>query len=115
MDTHSTVAGVTVDTRHWIGGQRVGSTATFTDSSPIDGRPLAEIARGGEAEAGAAVAAATAAFSGWAATTPGERARILTAIADGVDKRVEDLAIVETHDKVTFFVHSSSFSLSSGT
>jgi aminomuconate-semialdehyde/2-hydroxymuconate-6-semialdehyde dehydrogenase len=94
----TTVAGVTVDTRHWIGGRRVGSAETFTDISPIDGRPLAGIARGGDAEARAAVAAASAAFPGWAATTPDERARILTAIADGVDKRVEDLAVVETHD-----------------
>ncbi|MGP4004567.1 aldehyde dehydrogenase [Streptomyces sp. 8N706] len=94
----TTVAGVAVDTRHWIGGERVASVRTFTDVSPIDGSTLGEIARGGATEAEAAVAAARTAFPGWAATPRTERARLLRAIADGVDKRLEDLAIVETHD-----------------
>jgi aminomuconate-semialdehyde/2-hydroxymuconate-6-semialdehyde dehydrogenase len=99
MTAHTeTVAGIPVDTRHWIGGARVASTTTFTDESPIDGHVLAEIARGGQAEAEAGVAAAQAAFPAWAATPPAERARLLRAIADGVDKRLEDLAIVETTD-----------------
>ena len=58
------VAGVAVDTRHWIGGRRVASPGTFTDLSPIDGQPLAEVARGGEAEVAAAVQAAREAFGG---------------------------------------------------
>ena len=94
----ATVAGVAVDTRHWIDGRRVTSPATFPDASPIDGAPLAEIARGGAAEAAAAVTAARAAFPGWAATGREERARILHAIADGVEKRIEELAAVETAD-----------------
>ena len=44
------IAGVEVDTRHWIGGQRVSSAGTFTDVSPIDEQPLAEVAAGGKAE-----------------------------------------------------------------
>jgi aminomuconate-semialdehyde/2-hydroxymuconate-6-semialdehyde dehydrogenase len=92
------IAGVPVDTRHWIGGERVASTETFTDISPVDGSVLGEIARGTAMEAAAAVAAAKAAFPGWAATSRAERARILHAIADGVQKRLEDLAIVETCD-----------------
>ncbi|MGW0615820.1 aldehyde dehydrogenase [Streptomyces sp. NPDC002788] len=92
------IAGVTVDTRHWIGGERVASTETFADISPIDGSALGEISRGTAMEAAAAVAAAKAAFPGWAATSRAKRARILHAIADGVEKRLEDLAIVETCD-----------------
>ncbi|MEU7415852.1 aldehyde dehydrogenase [Streptomyces antibioticus] len=99
MTEHTlTVAGVAVDPRHWIGGERVASAGTFTDVSPIDGRALGEIARGTPAEAAAAVAAAKAAFPAWAATPRAERARILHAIADGVEKRLEELAIVETAD-----------------
>ncbi|MFI1506966.1 aldehyde dehydrogenase [Streptomyces sp. NPDC020597] len=93
-----TVAGVTVDARHWIGGERVASAETFTDISPIDGRAIGEIARGTPVEAAAAVAAAKAAFPAWAATPRAERARILHAVADGVEKRLEELAIVETTD-----------------
>ncbi|MGW2931684.1 aldehyde dehydrogenase [Streptomyces sp. NPDC001156] len=99
MTDHTiTVAGTAVDTRHWIGGERVASAETFADVSPIDGTVLGEISRGREAEAAAAVAAAKAAFPAWAATFRAERARILHAIADGVEKRLEDLAIVETTD-----------------
>lgn len=93
-----TVAGVAVDTRHWIGGRRVASAETFEDVSPIDGSTLGDIARGTPTEAGAAVAAAKDAFPAWAATSRAERARILHAIADGVEKRLEELAIVETTD-----------------
>jgi 5-carboxymethyl-2-hydroxymuconic-semialdehyde dehydrogenase len=92
------VAGVAVDTRHWIGGERVASSATFTDLSPIDEQPLAELARGGEAEVEAAVRAARQAFTGWSAAPPAARAEILRAIADGIIARAGDLAQVETLD-----------------
>ncbi|MEU8798461.1 aldehyde dehydrogenase [Spirillospora sp. NPDC048819] len=92
------VAGVTVDTGHWIGGERVGSAAAFTDLSPIDEQPIAEVARGGPAEADAAVTAASRAFPAWARTSREDRARTLHAIADGIDERVEELAQVETAD-----------------
>jgi aminomuconate-semialdehyde/2-hydroxymuconate-6-semialdehyde dehydrogenase len=100
MGETATVAGVEVSTEHWIGGGRVASAAgaTFDDVSPIDEGVIARVARGGDTEAGAAVAAARTAFPVWAATPPQDRARILHAVADGVDKRVEDLAVVETAD-----------------
>ncbi|AVZ77972.1 betaine-aldehyde dehydrogenase (plasmid) [Streptomyces lunaelactis] len=91
-------AGVAVDTRHWIGGRRVASARTFPDHSPIDSSLLAEVARGGAEEAAAAVTAALAAFPAWAATSREDRARVLHAIADGVEKRIEELAAVETAD-----------------
>jgi 5-carboxymethyl-2-hydroxymuconic-semialdehyde dehydrogenase len=98
MSEKTTVAGIDVDTRHWIGGRRVASPETFTDLSPLDGSTLAEIARGGPAEAEAAVAAARDPIPRRAATPRAERARLLHAIADGVEKRLEDLAQVETLD-----------------
>ena len=52
--TAAIVDGVTVDTRHWIGGRRVASVATFDDVSPIDEQVIAKVARGGPAEAEAA-------------------------------------------------------------
>ena len=97
MSTAS-VAGVDVDTRHWIGGRRVPSRTTFTDLSPIDEQPLAEMARGGEAEVTAAVRAAGQAFAGWSATPPQDRAAVLHAIADRITDRAADLAQVETLD-----------------
>jgi 5-carboxymethyl-2-hydroxymuconic-semialdehyde dehydrogenase len=96
--TQATVAGVDVDTRHWIGGRRVAGSDTFEDVSPLDGTVIARVSRGGEPEVDAAVAAAQAAFPGWAGTSPEERAAVLHRVADGVEKRLEDLAQVETRD-----------------
>jgi aminomuconate-semialdehyde/2-hydroxymuconate-6-semialdehyde dehydrogenase len=92
------VAGVGIDTRHWIGGRRVESADIFTDLSPIDEQPLAEVASGGAAEADTAVRAAAAAFGRWAQVPAADRAAILHAIADGIDRRAEELAQVETAD-----------------
>lgn len=103
MNEHiATVEGVAVDTRHWIGGERVaavgGQGRTFADISPIDETEIAQIAAGGAAEVDAAVAAARAAFPAWAALSVPERAAILRRVAEGVEARVEDLARVETRD-----------------
>jgi aminomuconate-semialdehyde/2-hydroxymuconate-6-semialdehyde dehydrogenase len=92
------VGGVEVSTDHWIGGRRVASATTFEDISPIDESVIGHIARGGPAEAAAAVGAAADAFPGWAATPPAERARLMHRVADLVEERVEQLAIVETTD-----------------
>jgi aminomuconate-semialdehyde/2-hydroxymuconate-6-semialdehyde dehydrogenase len=98
-DSHiATVEGVAVDTRHWIGGQRVASERTFTDISPIDETPIAQISAGGASEVDAAVLAAQAAFPAWAGLSHQERADALDAVADGIDKRAEELAFVETRD-----------------
>ena len=94
----SVVAGVDIDTRHWIGGRRVASAGTFEDVSPLDGQVIAEVARGGPAETGAAVAAASDAFTRWSRTSAKERAEVLHRIADGVQARTEELAQVETRD-----------------
>ncbi len=100
QNDRATVEGVEVDTRHWIGGQRVASAsgATFTDLSPIDEEPIAEISAGGTTEVDAAVRAARAAFPAWAALSPADRAAHLRRVADGIDARAEDLARVETRD-----------------
>ncbi|MEI2642669.1 MAG: aldehyde dehydrogenase [Candidatus Nanopelagicales bacterium] len=92
------VEGVKVDTRHWIGGQRVASEQTIPDVSPIDEAVIAQIHAGGEAEVDRAVAAARAAFPAWAALPVAERSAILRRVAEGVEARVEDLSQVETRD-----------------
>ena len=92
------VAGVRVDPRHWIGGERVDSAGAFTDLSPIDGALLGEVARGGAAEVDAAVAAARDAFPGWAALGPQGRGEILGRVADLVEQRLEEFAQLETRD-----------------
>ena len=96
--TTASVEDVAVDTRHWIGGERVASETTFSDISPIDEQPIAEISAGGAAEVDAAVRSAQEAFPAWAALPGGERAALLRKVADGVDAHIEELSKVETRD-----------------
>lgn len=92
------VAGVDIDTRHFIGGQRVASSDTYTNSSPIDGTFLGEISRGGQSDVDAAVAAARAAFPAWAQLGPVKRGALLNKLADLVEANIEALANIETLD-----------------
>ena len=98
MTATASIAGVDVSPLHFIEGARVGSDATFTDISPIDESPLAEVARGGPAEVDAAAAAARAAFPAWAKLGPEGRAEYLFRLADVVEANVERLAALETVD-----------------
>jgi 5-carboxymethyl-2-hydroxymuconic-semialdehyde dehydrogenase len=92
------VEGVQVSPDHWIGGQRVGSSEVFDDVSPIDEDVIAKVPRADAREANAGVAAARAAFDTWGRTDPQERARLLHAIGEGIERRVPQLAAVETRD-----------------
>jgi len=76
----------------------VPSDRTFTDVSPIDERPIAEVARGDANDADRAVAAARAASATWGSMPTKERAEVLHRVADGVEARVPELAAVETRD-----------------
>jgi len=92
------VAGAKIDTRHYIGGQRVASSQTYTNTSPIDGTFLGEISRGGEVEANEAVAAAKRAFPAWSALGPAKRGELLLRLAELVEENIETLAQLETMD-----------------
>ena len=94
----ATVAGVEVGVDHLIGGRRVGSERRFDDLSPIDGRVLARVARGGAEEAEAAMRAAAEAFEDWAALGPEGRRPYLDRLADLIDENVEPIAAVECED-----------------
>jgi len=92
------VFGVDIDTRHFIGGNRIASAETYTDLSPIDMSELGQISRGGKQEIDLAVQAAKAAFPAWAALGPEGRGKLLFKLADLIEENVELLANVETLD-----------------
>jgi 5-carboxymethyl-2-hydroxymuconic-semialdehyde dehydrogenase len=98
MSAWVNVAGVSVSTEHFIGGQRVSSDETFTDLSPITRQPIAQVARGGAREADLALRAATDAFPAWAELGPAGRAPYLQRLADLIDANVDSLAAVECLD-----------------
>jgi acyl-CoA reductase-like NAD-dependent aldehyde dehydrogenase len=59
---------------------------------------LAEIPRAGAEEADAAVARAKAAYPGWRAVAPADRAKLLYGLADALAARQEELAVLEARN-----------------
>jgi 5-carboxymethyl-2-hydroxymuconic-semialdehyde dehydrogenase len=84
--------------QHLINGVSVPGTDYFQTLNPATQEVLAEVARGGEREIDAAVAAAKAAFPAWAAKPPAERAALLRKLGDLIAKHVPDIARTETQD-----------------
>ena len=74
------------------------SGAWFDTVSPVDLAPLARVARGTAADVDAAAAAARAAFPAWAAIPGAERRRILHRIADAIEARADEIALLECLD-----------------
>jgi acyl-CoA reductase-like NAD-dependent aldehyde dehydrogenase len=93
------IDSVVVSTDHWINGERVSSSRRFDDHSPIDGRLLARVSRGAQAEADLALEAASKAFPEWTATPVTERAKILQRMNDLIVERADAFARVESADQ----------------
>jgi acyl-CoA reductase-like NAD-dependent aldehyde dehydrogenase len=85
-----------------IGGRAVEAAdgRVFEDVSPIDGRTIAPVARGGPADIDAAVSSARVSFESgaWRRLPPRERKRILRRFAEAIRADVEHLALLETRD-----------------
>src|SRR5579872_2341905 len=91
------IAGVEVPLEHFVGGDfRGGGDGTLPVVDPATGETVAEVPSAGPAEIDAAVSSAVAAFPGWAATSPGERAGALLALADAIEANAELLGRLES-------------------
>jgi 5-carboxymethyl-2-hydroxymuconic-semialdehyde dehydrogenase len=75
-----------------------GAGGRFETCSPVDGSPIAQVARGTAADVDRAARAAAAAFPAWAALPGEERKAILHRIADGIEARAEEIALLECWD-----------------
>jgi len=65
---------------------------------PATEQVMAEVPRAGVEEVDAAVARAKAAFPGWRAVAPADRAKLLRDLAGGIEARREDLARLEARN-----------------
>jgi len=72
--------------------------STLAVLEPATEAVLAEIPRAGVEETDAAVARALAAFPAWRAVDPADRARLLHRLADALDARHEELAVLEARN-----------------
>jgi acyl-CoA reductase-like NAD-dependent aldehyde dehydrogenase len=73
-------------------------TESLAVIEPATEQVMAEIPRAGAEEVDAAVVAAKAAFGGWRAVDPPERAAMLHRLADALAERQEDLATLEARN-----------------
>jgi gamma-glutamyl-gamma-aminobutyraldehyde dehydrogenase/4-guanidinobutyraldehyde dehydrogenase/NAD-dependent aldehyde dehydrogenase len=91
-----------LDGRALINGERMPARdgQTFDCLSPVDGRLLTAVARCGQADIDAAVAAARMAFEDkrWAGKSPAVRKRILIKFAELIVAHGDELALTETLD-----------------
>ncbi len=102
MTTTNTTVLPKFDGRSLIDGKRTASLSgeTFECISPVDGTTLTTVARCGEADINAAVAAARAAFEDkrWRGLAPAQRKRIMIRFADLLQAHGDELALTETLD-----------------
>lgn len=93
------VDGVSVSPDHFINGKRISSERTFEDHSPLNWQwKLADVARGGDYEAGLAVESAQTAFAQWSNLSTKVRGEYLDRLANLIDRDVDKIAHVETLD-----------------
>ncbi|AJP72802.1 aldehyde dehydrogenase family protein [Sphingomonas hengshuiensis] len=85
--------------RMLIGGAWRDGAETMESIDPATGRVIARFPDASEQDVDDAVAAARAAFPGWAATLPAERAATLLRIADILERNIDELAELETLDQ----------------
>jgi aldehyde dehydrogenase len=83
---------------NFIGGKWLAPTSGryTTNLSPATGQPICEVPRSGAEDIELALDAAHAAEASWAQTSTTERARVLNAVADAIDRNRESLAVAES-------------------
>jgi 1-pyrroline dehydrogenase len=93
----TTVAGVDVTLGNFIGGSfRPGGGQAQAVIDPATTEVLAEVDAATPADVDAAVAAAQAAFAGWAGASPGERSAALLAVAQVIEDNADALSALES-------------------
>jgi aldehyde dehydrogenase (NAD+) len=82
---------------HFVGGEWLEASETYTTLAPRDEEPLAEVAQGTAEDVDQAVDAARAAFAnGWSSLPGSERAKYLFRIARILQERSREFAVLES-------------------
>jgi len=86
--------------QHFIDGapRAAASGRTFETRTPIDDRVLAQVAAGDSADVDAAARAAERAFPAWRDLPGSDRRALLHEIADAIEVRAEEIALLESLD-----------------
>jgi aminomuconate-semialdehyde/2-hydroxymuconate-6-semialdehyde dehydrogenase len=86
---------------NWIGGLPAAPLAGryFEDLNPATSEMIALVPRSDESDVEAAVKAAESALPQWSGSPPAERADVLEAVADCIEGRLEEFAVLESADQ----------------
>lgn len=87
-------------TGHFIGGRfECGAKAgVYNNLTPVDNSSLGTVAKGSAEDVAAACEAAEAAFPGWRKSSGASRRALLHRLADEIEARAEEIALVESMD-----------------
>ncbi|BBZ41508.1 aldehyde dehydrogenase family protein [Mycobacterium conspicuum] len=85
-------------TQSFIDGESVASAQVYDNIDPSSGKSLGAVARAGGDEVDRAVTAAKRASRAWRTTPPADRARVMSRIADLIERDQEHLALIESQD-----------------
>src|ERR1700745_2836130 len=85
---------------HMIDGKTVPSVSgqTFETNSPVDGSVLASVARGNAKNLARPAPAASLASKSWRDMAPAMRRKLLHRVADAIEARADDIAVLECID-----------------
>ena len=86
--------------RHWIDGEPWESSSgeTFDNHTPVDDSLLGSVASGDADDVDRAARAAARAFAGWRTMAGDKRRALLHGIADAIEAKSEQIAVVESMD-----------------
>ena len=87
-------------TGHFIAGQPLTpeGAETYVNVSPVDNEPLGEVVAGSAADVDRACEAAAAAFDEWRQLSGAARKKLLNHLADKIEERADEIALVESMD-----------------
>ena len=85
---------------HFIGGQRDNgcSGETFENMTPVDNSVIGQVASGNADDIAKACEAAESAFADWKNVSGKARKKVLHKVADAIEARAHDIALVESFD-----------------
>lgn len=90
-----------IEIRNFIGSEFSAaiSQTTIDNFEPATGKVYSTLPNSDERDIEAAVQAARRAFTSWSKTSTEERSKVLNAIADGIERRLRELAVAESRDQ----------------
>jgi len=91
--------GVEVNVKNFVNGDFVETPATIDSYNPATGKVWATIPDSDKTHVEQAVQAAAAAYPAWSKLSYEQRANFLFKIADGIDARREEFALMESRDQ----------------